>query len=161
MSRGQEPARESGNRPAIEIDRASRAIWLRLGLAAMSAFVCVVLALAQEQFRQITGWNQSPPPLQPAGRVLGRIYTDQVTLLSCCARRIALIPVLVSCVRDHLPATAAFRSSCSKAEAMRSISALLTPKRAACLRHKATAFPASRAMARASAGLSSKYEATS
>ena len=63
--------------------------------------------------------------------------------------------------RRYLPLTAAVRSSCSKAEAMRSISALLNPSLAASLRHPETASPTSRASERASFGVSSKYAATS
>ena len=63
--------------------------------------------------------------------------------------------------RRYLPLTAAVRSSCSKAEAIRSISALLNPSLPASLRHPETASPTSRASARASFAVNSKYAATS
>ena len=63
--------------------------------------------------------------------------------------------------RRYLPLTAAVKSSCSKAEAMRSVSALLNPSLPASLRHPETASPTSRASARASFAVNSKYGATS
>src|SRR6266403_1500191 len=53
-------------------------------------------------------------------------------------------------------ANAAFRSSCSKADAMRSISPGVRPSFAATFRHLATACPTSPATRRASPALSSK-----
>lgn len=121
------------------------------GQAALAAILDESIGSQQVASDDGPGFDDRPPGI---GGESQQLIIDSRRFIVLSAHDPQFIPL------RYAMESAARRSSCSKADAMRSISAWVRPNRAASSRHVATARPTSAAMLRALPSSSSKYPTT-